>query len=166
VAAAIIVCILSHYEHMRSYRPSSLLWSYLCLNTLIGAIRTRTYWLIGDTLTAACFTTDLVVNLLLLLLEERNKRSQIEDSDLKQSDEELAGPLCRSLFHWLNPLMLVGYKRLLTTSDLFPIDSTLYSAKLRTRFQSIAKVIHGRSTACRHCRTYAEVSQTACRKMD
>jgi ATP-binding cassette, subfamily C (CFTR/MRP), member 1 len=143
VVAAIVICILSHYEHTRSHRPSYLLWSYLCINALFEATRTRTYWLVGDNVTAACFTAAIAVNLLLLALEGRNKQSLAKDLDQNQSAEELAGPLSRSLFYWLIPLMLNGYKRLLTTSDLSPIDSTLCSAKLRPRFYSIVNGIQG-----------------------
>jgi hypothetical protein len=156
VSAAISICLLSHYEHTRAYRPSSLLWSYLCLNALFDATRTRTYWLLGDHIIAACFTANFAVNLLALVLEGHNKQSQIEDNGQCKSTEELAGPFSRSLFHWMNALMLDGYKRLLTGSDLSPIDSTLCSAKLRPRFHLIAKGIQSKPTFCRLCCTSAK----------
>lgn len=68
--AALAFCPLSHFEHTRSVKPSSILTLYLLFSCLFDVARTRTLWTIeGNVLIAGLFTTTVPVKFCILLLE-------------------------------------------------------------------------------------------------
>ncbi|KAF2277337.1 putative ATP-binding cassette transporter [Westerdykella ornata] len=137
--AATSVVILSHYEHTKSYRPSFLIALNLSVTALLGAARTRTYWLIeGKENLAKTSLAALVVQLVVISLESASKRNHIVDV-IGVLSEELAGFMSRSLFIWLNQVMITGYRRLLTPADVRPIDVSLCSVRLKPKFDRILK---------------------------
>lgn len=140
--AAILVLPLSHYEHLRTYRPSSLLVAFLAATALLEAVRTRTQWLLGDVALASAFSASVAMRLTGVYLEARNKRGVLLIQG-KVASETLAGPISRTVFHWLNGLMRRGYSRILGPSDLVPIDGRLLSGHLRQRFHSVVDGLHG-----------------------
>jgi hypothetical protein len=146
VVASILVCVLSHYEHNRSFRPSPVLILFLALTILFEAARTRTYFLLGVTALAATLSISIAFKVLLLTMESQNKKRVLMQQHQTKTLEELAGPINRTFFQWLNGLMLRGYRGLLAAADIGPIDSRLYSARLRIEFSPIDRQIYSRST--------------------
>ncbi|KAI1175807.1 canalicular multispecific organic anion transporter 1 [Nemania sp. FL0916] len=134
--ASIFIPLVSHFEHLKSRRPSSLLVSFLSLTCLFESARIRTYWLAGEVALAAPLSVALGIRLLALYFESRSKsRLLLTHNDEKIPAEVLAGPISRTVFHWLNKLMTSGYCGLLQPEDLSPIDDRLLSACLRSKFQ-------------------------------
>lgn len=133
VVAALSLGILSYVEHRRSIRPSLLIVVFLLFSALFDIAQTRTLWLRGgdDYVTlAALLWANLAVKLLLLVLESYEKRSFLTKPYNEYAAEELGGILNRSIFWWINPLLLQGYRSVLSPNDLSNIDQQLASETL------------------------------------
>ncbi|KAI9650765.1 hypothetical protein NHQ30_000792 [Ciborinia camelliae] len=141
--AAIFLALLSHLEHMRSTSPSLILGLYLCITVLLKSATTRTYWLLSNTDIAYehVAETNLVavlIEIIIIVLESWSKKQWLLEST-KVATEELASFADRSLFIWLDKLLLHGYRRKLTPLDLQPIDRTLSTSCLANEFHDIQK---------------------------
>lgn len=136
--ATILILLVSHFEHLKSVRPSTLLVSFLTLTCLFEATRTRTYWLSGEKALAITLSVSLGFRLLTLNLESLSKRGLLQTYDEKIAVEQLAGPISRTAFHWLNGLLKKGYHQVLHPGDLGPVDNRLLNARLRPKFQPIS----------------------------
>ena len=146
---SVFLPLVSHVDHFKSRRPSSLLTSFLALTCLLDAARTRTYWLIArddndgnatGTGLAIAQSVSVGIRLVLLFLEAKNKKDLLVPcvENEKLPAEVLAGPINRTVFHWLNGLLLFGYRNMLQATDFGPIDDRLLSARLRPRFKHIS----------------------------
>ena len=144
LVAAILLCVTSLLEHTRSPAPSFLLSIYLLITTLLDTVRIRTLWQIGES-TALCsaFVVAFAVKLALLVAESWSKRRYLSQKDNEVAGEELAGFLSKSLFLWLNPLLLKGFGNWLTLPDLSPIDSAFSSTRLAGRFEGVTYTHYG-----------------------
>lgn len=67
----------------------------------------------------------------MLALESVQKGNLIISNQGNLSSEEVSGILNRSLFIWLNSLLLRGYRQVLSPTELMEIDS-----RMRARFLS------------------------------
>lgn len=135
--ATIFIPMVSHIEHLKSLRPSTLLVSFLSLTCLFEATRTRTYWLSGEVALAATLSMALGIRLIVLYFEALSKKGLLLARDEKVAMELVAGPISRTVFHWLNGLMTSGYRGVLQPEDLGPIDDRLLTARLRPKFRRI-----------------------------
>lgn len=134
--AALGVCILSWFEHLRSVRPSALLDIYLFLSLLFDIARARTLWLIRlDPALAAVFTATIAVRCVMLTFESCEKRSILEAQYKSYPPDAISGPFNRGVFWWLSSLFLRGYSNILSLEDLFPLQKSLESERLYVRFQ-------------------------------
>ena len=135
--AAILLCATSLLDHTRSPAPSFLLSIYLLISILLDTVRIRTLWQTGEP-TALCstFVVAFAVKLGLLIAESWSKRKYLSQEESEVAGEELAGFLSKSLFLWLNPLLLKGFGNWLTPPDLSPIDSALSSTRLARLFET------------------------------
>jgi ATP-binding cassette, subfamily C (CFTR/MRP), member 1 len=88
----------------------------------------------------AAFVTKLV----LLVLESWSKRRYLNKADSEVAGEELAGFLSKSLFLWINPLLMKGSSESLTPPDLSPIDRALSSARLAKLFDVVTYTHYGK----------------------
>jgi ATP-binding cassette subfamily C (CFTR/MRP) protein 1 len=126
---------LSFFEHVQSFKPSSILNLYLLSSSVFDAAQVRTLWLlpVGRTL-AAVSTATLVCKVSLLVLEATEKRSLLRHPYKTIAIESTSGIGNRSIFLWLNPLIWQGYRKLLAFDDLQKIDDALGSRTLQDRF--------------------------------
>ncbi|RFU76786.1 multidrug resistance-related [Trichoderma arundinaceum] len=133
--AACCIVLLSHIEHVKSIRPSFLLTSYLFTSLLFDAARLRTEWLLSVNVAyAAVLSTSTVLKLVLLVLENVEKRRILVDSSKEPSRESTSGPFNRGFFVWLNSLLISGWATVLTNRDLPAIYEKLSSEKLAVIF--------------------------------
>ena len=138
LVAGLALLMLSHFEHMRSHRPSFLIGLYLLINLLLRATMVRTYWHIGGYRSVASATlASILVQLVVLGLESYNKSHLVGEKETSVSAEGSAGFLARSLFIWLNPLFVTGYRRSLTADDLQLIDESLASKNVANGFHRL-----------------------------
>ena len=136
VLAAAAVALLTHFEHVKSIRPSFLISFYLAITALLDTARVRTAWLLpSNSAAAATLTVSLAVKILLVGLETTEKRKWLSVPEKGISLESTSGPFNRGFFVWLNGLLRRGYSSLLTP-DALPINhERLKSAALAERFQ-------------------------------
>ncbi|KAF7942729.1 uncharacterized protein EAE97_006183 [Botrytis byssoidea] len=143
MAVAISLTLLSHFEHTRSLSPSFIIGSYLCITFLLKAVTTRTYRLLANTDTgyihvAEASSVALLFQIIIIVLESWSKEQYLFENT-KIAAEELASFVDRSLFVWLDKLLLYGYKQRLTLLDLQPIDQTLGTSRLANNFHETQK---------------------------
>lgn len=133
---AAVVLALSHLEHTKRIRPSTLLSAYLLITLPLDVARSRTMWLAMQTKSiCVLFVMTIAMKVLILGLESISKSRYLSSTDQKRSPEELSGIFSLSFFTWLIPLMRNGYGQLLTVEDLYPIDSKMSSKLLWTQIR-------------------------------
>lgn len=137
MVAGLSTCLVSHYEHRRSIRPSGLLIAYMFLTILFDGVKIRTHHSIGNKNLVIILSIDLALRVLLFLAECRNKGNSLLESYSEKSPEQVAGPISRTFFYWLHNLMLRGYKSHLSMEDMGEIDDCLFSTSITKRLSSI-----------------------------
>ncbi|KAK3942168.1 P-loop containing nucleoside triphosphate hydrolase protein [Diplogelasinospora grovesii] len=143
IAAAVFVFVngflllfVSHAEHTRSVKPSTLINVYLVLTLTFDCAIVRTSWLLdGAGVIAKLYTCTAVIKFIVLTVEAWEKRSILLAEYRHLSPEVTSGILGRSVFWWLNPLMKAGFGRVLTVQDLYPIHDDMAGGKLLLQAQ-------------------------------
>ncbi|KAK3293679.1 putative multidrug resistance protein MDR [Chaetomium fimeti] len=134
-----LVLALFYYRTPRSCRPSSVIAAILGLSLPSEAARCRSYWLLREKLPASLLLARIGLKAVLFLLEDLRKPAR---GAVEKSSEEKGGVIEKSLFQWLVPLLLAGYRKPLESEDLRPVDGVMYSASLETRFEPILTIKH------------------------
>ncbi|KAI6782255.1 Leucinostatins biosynthesis cluster protein H [Emericellopsis cladophorae] len=137
LVASIAFAVLSTLKQRASLRPSLLITAYLSLSVLLDVARARTLWLSPSvsTSTRSVLTASLALRALILLLESTEKRSYLLPEYRSVAAETTSGPINTSLFWWLNPLFLRGYRSLLDYDHLGRLDEELDSERLGVRLR-------------------------------
>ncbi|KAF5718710.1 multidrug resistance-associated 1 [Fusarium mundagurra] len=125
--ATALLCPLLYLERMRSIRPADLAVVFLLLSLGLDMAVTLQEGL-GDLFIPA---TKIALELLLVVTESRSKQRILKSPYSSQAPEELAGILSRTFFWWINPILALGNKKILSGDDIPPIDHLLTSEKLR-----------------------------------
>ncbi|KAF4835570.1 ABC transporter atnG [Colletotrichum tropicale] len=134
VLDALALGVLSHTEHVRSIRPSTIICVYLVFSLAFDAVQCRTLWLLpGLQKLAAVFTASLTVKLAMFVLEVQGKRRFLVAALRNLSPETTSGIIGRGFFWWLNGLMTRGFKATLSPAALYDIDDDLRSEELLQR---------------------------------
>lgn len=143
--ASILLCLTSLLEHTKSLAPSFLLSIYLLVTVLLDTVRIRTLWQAGESITlCSTFVAGFATKLALLVAESWSKRNYLAIKDREVASEEIAGFVSKSLFLWLNPLLMKGFSHWLTPPDLSPIDIVLSSARIAKSFEGVAYTHYGK----------------------
>ncbi|KAK0120207.1 hypothetical protein ONS95_011613 [Cadophora gregata] len=136
LADALGLCFLSHLEHTRSIRPSTIINTYLFTTLIFDTARTRTLWISHAPLTiTSVFTAATILKFAVAVAEAIEKRKILLPPYQRGSLEATSGIYSRSLFWWLNGLMRIGYARVVREDDMFPIDEEMRSSFLTERAQ-------------------------------
>lgn len=133
---AIICCWLSYAEHNKSLRPSSILSIYFFFTLFFDGVQTRTLWLQGySNSICGIFVTSLALKAVILVLEAWEKTPYLASRLEARSPEETSGIFNRSVFYWLNNILLSGYQRVVTLKDLYPLDEQTEAAVLHVNIK-------------------------------
>ncbi|KAH8671415.1 ABC transporter [Xylariales sp. PMI_506] len=137
LCAALALAVLSQVQHGKSPRPSFIITGYLIISLPLNGVRVRTAWLLASDkyLIPAILTAALAVQVLILVLETKNKRKILAGAYRSLSREATSGLLSRGLFWWLRHLLSDGYRRILAVEDLESINEKLRSSKLSSELQ-------------------------------
>lgn len=129
---ALELCSLSYMEHRRSVRPSSIISVYLTLTIVFDVVQCRTLWLMDNFrgCVAPVFLATAASKVLVLVLELQGKRKFLIEPWSHLSPESTSGVFNRSLFWWVNSLLLRGFKTILSVDSLYDTDDQLRSARL------------------------------------
>ncbi|KAJ5696868.1 hypothetical protein N7536_007280 [Penicillium majusculum] len=133
--STLALLLLSHYDHARSLKPSSLISLYLLGGIIFEIVQVRTLWLfhpISYSL-AATVTAALVVRSLLLVLGTSENRETISPQHGRISPENFTGIFSQSTYWWLNGLFISNFRDELSLDDLYPLDDELLTKSLISR---------------------------------
>jgi ATP-binding cassette, subfamily C (CFTR/MRP), member 1 len=131
LVGAAFICILSHFEHVKSVHPSTIINIYLFFSILFDAVQLRTLWTIPSLKTIACvFSASFSAKATLLILEAIEKGSFLAPPYRWTAPEALSSVYNLSVFWWLNHLLKGGYRKILAFDDLYTLDPALQSQKL------------------------------------
>lgn len=135
-AAVLVIVFL---EHRHSYRPSSLLATFLILTMLFDIVKARTHFTRTRlTALAVLCVVAIVLKCVLMALGELSKRSLIRNPKKKKdcSGETVSGFWNRSLFLWLNKMFVTGFNQDLGIGDLPELEPEFNSELLHDQLQS------------------------------
>lgn len=102
---------------------------------LFDVARVRTRWLGRDDAVAGILTASVTMKCVMLSLEAIEKRSLL-GLHTHFSVESTSGFISRSLFWWLNPLLVTGFKSILSVDDLPAVHEKLDSERLGDKLQA------------------------------
>ncbi|OAR00619.1 hypothetical protein LLEC1_02971 [Akanthomyces lecanii] len=137
LVSSILLVILAALEHTRTLAPSPALVFFISITALLDLARVRTLYLMGEAFPAVTLSVGLALRLLLLVLESRSKKNDLAALPAETSPEKLAGPISRTMFHWVNPLLILGFKGSLKEKRLGPIDPKFDAEYLTNRFAPV-----------------------------
>ncbi|KAM0810738.1 putative ABC transporter domain-containing protein [Seiridium cardinale] len=137
LCAALALAVLSQVQHGKNPRPSFIITGYLIISLPLNGVRVRTAWLLASDKrpVPAILTAALAVQVLILVLETKNKRKILAGAYRSLSREAASGLLSRGLFWWLRHLLSDGSRRILAVEDLESISEKLRSSKLSSELQ-------------------------------
>lgn len=138
LCSAVSLILLSHLEHRNTVRPSAAISIYLALTCILDVARIRTQALVpGQGTVAALLGTAVAVKLVSLAVEMHGKASiLLPEYAAASSLESRANIASRAFFTWLNPLLLLGFRSVMSTQDLPNIHEKLASEELAARLQA------------------------------
>ncbi|KAJ5139829.1 P-loop containing nucleoside triphosphate hydrolase protein [Penicillium atrosanguineum] len=120
---------LSHLEHIRSLRPSTVLCVFLGTSSLLDLARMRTLsFMPHNRLVTILFAVGWLGKVIILVLESVEKRALLKKPFEGSSPEATGGVFNRSLFWWLNGLLRKGSKTTLTVETLPDLDEDIKQA--------------------------------------
>jgi ATP-binding cassette, subfamily C (CFTR/MRP), member 1 len=130
------ITVLVIVEHSRTPRPAKLTSIYLLASITGDFVMMRTLYLRGYVPDlAAVLAATSACKFVLLLVESCHKTSYLKPKSRPFGPVDVAGPFSKGLLWWLNPLLLLGNRKILTLDDLYPLDEDMYSEELRGRMQ-------------------------------
>ncbi|CAG7955917.1 unnamed protein product [Penicillium olsonii] len=154
----VVLLFLSHAEHARSVRPSTIINVYLLFTLLFDCVVVRTLWLAGhDSAISGLLTSTVAIKVFILTSEAWEKRSILLSQYQNLSPEATSGILARGVFWWLNSLMRTGFIRSLTYHDLLPIYDTLAA---RTLLPRVRNAFGSSNQSHRHALAYSTLWAT------
>ncbi|KAJ9480943.1 hypothetical protein VN97_g12573 [Penicillium thymicola] len=138
LVSALLMITLSVVDHSKSPRPSILLSGYLFLTLFLDVARARTLFLSSDDKPELTYSSIFVAAIALktgiLLLEAQQKSRWVGWDEKEHSPEETSGIFSLGVFFWLNKMFLVGYSKVMTIGDLYPLDSSFNARPLHNKF--------------------------------
>lgn len=143
LVSSILLAVLALLEHTRALAASPAPVFFVACTALLDAARARTLFLKNETLPAAALSAGIALRLLLLVLEGHSKEGHLAASSAVAGPEKLASPISRTVFHWVNPLLLLGFKGSLKGRSLGPIDTKFDAAYLTERFAPVPQRVQG-----------------------
>jgi ATP-binding cassette subfamily C (CFTR/MRP) protein 1 len=132
---SLMILGLSYAEDRKSARPSTLLNVYLLFSSLFDATQVRTLWLTDRIHVAAVESASIGVKIMMLVFEAQPKKSYLKPPYKDYPPEETSGILNLNLVWRLNSLLVTGFRKPMTTQDLFDIDESRRSEALGESIQ-------------------------------
>ncbi|KAK8143317.1 hypothetical protein G3M48_007447 [Beauveria asiatica] len=137
LVSSILLAVVASLEHTRALAASPAPVFFVVCTALLDAARVRTLFLKNEMLPAVSLTVGISLKLLLVVLEGQSKENHLAVPSAEAAPEKLASPVSRTVFHWVNPLLLLGFKGSFKGRSLGPIDPKFHAAYLTERFAPI-----------------------------
>ncbi|KAI8057978.1 ABC metal ion transporter [Syncephalis plumigaleata] len=137
--AMLLAIILQHYEYTCNPIPSAIFLLFWPIALLADGIQIRS-WILRDlnhteTARFSALMTRSICALLAFIVEFIRKPEssyQVLGEEMETSVEDQANIYSYLTFHWMSPLLALGYRKPLTMDDLWPV-----SRNIRARFVSM-----------------------------
>jgi ATP-binding cassette subfamily C (CFTR/MRP) protein 1 len=137
LCATIVLTLLSHSEHRNAVRPSMVISSYLISTSILDAARARTHGLMpGRSTVTGVLIAIVLLKVVAVALETRQKTSVLSSEYCALSPESRSNIFSRAFFLWLNPVLSMGFRGVISSQDLPTIYEKLTSEDLATRVRS------------------------------
>nr|CAE76208.1 related to multidrug resistance protein [Neurospora crassa] len=134
-AASLGLVILSHSEHRRSVKPSSLILLYLLISCLCDLVQLTIPSLrhLDNHNDRLIIGWQLVAKIVVFYVECLAKESVVDEEEEigHGSLEERASFLSRAFVSWISPVLKEGYRMVLVNEKLPSVDHELASGNLR-----------------------------------
>lgn len=137
-AASLCIAVVLYVEHMYSFQPSTFLSVYLALAALFDMVKARSYFIrSGYGAVGGVAIALVILNSALVALEEVSKARLIKPEHCRKpfGKEAVSGFWNRSLFFWLNPTLILGFKKDITINELPDPGPEFDSERLHERFE-------------------------------
>ncbi|KAK3680588.1 putative multidrug resistance-associated protein [Podospora appendiculata] len=135
--AVVFLGLLSQWEHRNATRPSFLISAYLALTIILDSARARTQSFInGQDTVAGLLIAIVVAKVVLLVIETRDKTAILFPEYAETSPELRASLFSRAFFIWLLPLLVKGFKGVLSSQNLPTINEMLASPQLAAKVEA------------------------------
>lgn len=85
----------------------------------------------------------------MVVLEGHSKEKHLAVPSAEACPEKLASPISRTVFYWVNPLLLLGFKGPFKGRNLGPIDTKFEAAYLTEKFAPVRQIVQGMFTILR-----------------
>ncbi|KAF7719283.1 Uncharacterized protein PECH_004781 [Penicillium ucsense] len=140
---------LSHLEHTRSLRPSTIICLFMSMTLVLDIFRLRTFCLLPDNRLVTClFASVYMSKTAILIVESIEKQQLLGPGSQSLPPEATANVFNRYLFWWTNGVLLLGLKRALTADSLPCIDDAIGAAYVpKTLTEALEKADRYRSNA-------------------
>lgn len=137
VLGSVCIAVILYTEHLYSIRPSTFLSVYLSITTLFHLVKARSYFLRGDLATVGALSiVSAALTFILVVLDELPRRQIIPSERWRRlGTDSLRGFWNRALFLWLNSLLAIGFKNILTIDDLQGIGDDFSSRAAYEKFE-------------------------------
>ena len=127
---------LSHVEHTKSVRPSTLICVYLVASIVFDAVQTRTLFITGNDLAiSVTLCCSIAIKMTVLFLEASEKRAYLRVPYNSYPPETIASTFNRTFLWWLNRIFLTGFRKVMTLDDLRSTTSELRSKEPAKRLR-------------------------------
>ncbi|KAF2475450.1 canalicular multispecific organic anion transporter 1 [Lindgomyces ingoldianus] len=147
VVGALVLCLLSYFEHLRSVQTSFLLNVYLLVTVVFDAARSRSFSLDNNLESiSVVFTTRVGIKVFLAIFEAKGKRSILLPEYAETPLEATSGIYSRAFFWWQIGLFRQGFSNTLSVDNLFQLDKHLRSGFLLQVIQSAWEELTSRQT--------------------
>lgn len=124
----LVLIPLSHTEHTRSVRPSTLICVYLFASIAFDVVQTRTLFISGSVLSIpVTLCCSIATKMAVLYLEASEKRAYLRVPYNSYPPEAVASTFNRTFLWWLNRIFFTGFRKLMTLDDLRSTTSELRS---------------------------------------
>jgi hypothetical protein len=115
-----------------------LLTIYLSLTLLLDAAQAKTLFISTygkpELTYSGIFVSAVALKAIILLLEAKPKASWVHWDEKEHSPEETSGIFSLGVYFWLNKMFHLGYGKVLSIEDLYPLDNSLKSKSLHDAF--------------------------------
>jgi hypothetical protein len=139
-----------------------ILNAYLCLTVVFDVVALRTLWLSHfNHLLRALFTASFIVKLFLACLEAFEKRASFKAEYQGASLEESSGLYGQAFLWWLNNIIVLGARRLLRPTDLYPMTDDMLSEELCNSFWRVWSTRKSKSNFCMYLKTDSHSSESS-----
>ncbi|KAF5018609.1 hypothetical protein F66182_9401 [Fusarium sp. NRRL 66182] len=144
LVASVATAALSCCEHWYSRRSSILLSTYLCLSLVLDIAHGRTLWLNASSSLeigySSVFSAAIAAKAFSTWSESRpQSKLSWDSSHVKEIQDSISGVYSLSSFMWLRELLLLGYKKVLTLSDLPRLNGNMLG-ELYDRFRKYSDI--------------------------